>query len=236
MGDPVAEPAADVVAHPVTLPGEQPFRPRPFEEAGHAPGELEPVTPAAQLDCPALRPPVGPADPPVHLVKRGGRYGLRLALAVGEQDRAAVELGEPFPERQLGDEPGLVTRDSVKVVAQERLLVDRTQPVEAFRDGLGYRSGHVELGHDSLLVCGGVLGCHGSADDPGKAPRVRRLQCRERTDGRGVTAQGAGLCFPHDCEISRGSRTGAVLINPVGADEDGNGAERTPACECPRHG
>jgi hypothetical protein len=48
--DPVAEPLADAVAHPVALSGEQPFGPRPSKEAGHAPCELEPIAPAAQLD------------------------------------------------------------------------------------------------------------------------------------------------------------------------------------------
>ena len=55
--------ACGCVAHPVTLSGEQPFRARPFKEAGHAPGELEPVAPAAQLDFPVLRPPSAPRIP-----------------------------------------------------------------------------------------------------------------------------------------------------------------------------
>jgi len=55
----------------------------------------------------------------------------------------------------------------------------------------------------------------------------------EQGTARGDTAQVAGLRFPHDYEISRGSRTGAVLINAVGAAEHGNGAERTPASGVP---
>lgn len=113
------------------------LRARSPQEGGQPSGELEPGAPATQLDLPVPGPPVSPADSPVHLVESGGRYGLRVALPVSEQDRATVELDKPLLERQLNQEPRLIPSDRVQVVAKESLPVDRTDAVKALPDRLG---------------------------------------------------------------------------------------------------